>query len=1074
MKDNLLQYRLIKTFADFKTRPALESETRQVTYEELDKRSSFIAHQLLKKGVKKESFVGIVVEDRIDLITTIIGIVKAGGVFVPLDPVYPRKRLEQMIHITGTRHIIIDPINSRRLGIDEPGKKETIEYILWEESQGLALPFSLDGRYSPQDRIYIYFTSGTTGQPRAIVGKHEGLLHFIEWEIQTFAIDETFRFSQFTNPGFDVFLRDIFVPLCAGGTICIPGREVKTSAGSLIQWIHQQKINLVHCVPSLFRVFNTNALEPGHFNDLKYILFAGEKVIPQELKNWYDTFYNRIQLVNLYGPTETTLAKVYYLIQPADSERDIMPIGKPISGARAFVMNENLEVCEKFVSGEIHIRTPYHTYGYLNDPQLNREKFIPNPYTHDLGDFLYKTGDLGRLLPDGNIELSGRVDRQVKLQGIRIELDEIENILLKHPQVKEAVVIKRSIEGQNEFLSAFITGTAGPGETKEIENRLLVDTLRQYLEEQLPEQMIPAYIHIIEQLPRKPNGKLDYDEISLQADTVETEYIPPTNDIEEKLVKIWAQLLQKPGSKIGITNSFFQLGGNSLNLMSLIGQIHKFFGKRINLGEIFQNATVEKQAIVIKDALKKDFIPLKPVEEKEYYALSPAQQRLYTLQQMYGENTIYNIFEVHRFDDTPDVERLKEAFAQLIKRHESLRTSFPLKDDEPVQKIWEFDQVDFEIEHCHVSEEAKKEQVFHGFVKPFDLENAPLLRVGLVNVKGTEHFLMVNMHHIISDGTSHDILVHDFIALYSRDKLPGLRLQYKDYSEWLNSRKIKETIKKQEKHWLNRLKGEIPVLDMPTDYKRPAIKGLEGRAIDFGITKQETEALEALAKQEDATLFMVLLALYNIWLSKLSGQSDIPIGAVVAGRNHVNLEQIIGVFVNTLALRNFPKPEKTFRQFLKELKRRTLSAFDNQEYPFDNLVEKVVKNRDISRFPLYDAGFVFQNFPGLVWDRRKPGKTDLNVKRYHYEKETNIGEDLLLFGYFEGEQLSFTLNYYTGLFKKETIARYVGYFKEIVKMVIENPGKKLKEIEIISAQEKEELRTAIKQSQDNIQADFAI
>jgi amino acid adenylation domain-containing protein len=1059
MKDNLLQSRLSRIFSNFKCRPALQSDTRQVTYDELEKRSTFIAQRLLEKGVGKESFVGILLEERIDLITAIIGVVKAGCVFVPLDPVYPPRRLKQMIQLTDARYVIIDAVNSRRLGTDEPDKREKVEYLEWEEFRESAGPLSPQGKYCPQDRIYIYFTSGTTGQPRAIVGKHEGLLHFIDWEIERFGIDETFRFSQFTNPGFDVFLRDIFVPLCAGGTICIPGSEVKTGAASLIDWIHRQDINLIHCVPSLFRVFNTDALEPGHFKDLKYILFAGEKVIPQELKNWYATFSDRVQLVNLYGPTETTLAKIYYPIQPADSEREIMPIGKPINGARAFILSENLELCEKLASGEIYLRTPYHTYGYLNDPQSNREKFIPNPYSRTRGDFLYKTGDLGRLLPDGNIELSGRVDRQVKLQGIRIELDEIENTLLKHPQVMEAVVIKRTVEGTNEFLSAFITGTAEPGET---------GAIRQYLEERLPEQMIPAYIHGIEQIPRKANGKVDYDEISRLADTVETEYVPPNNDIEMKLVEIWAELLQKPKSKIGITNSFFQLGGNSLNLMSLIGKIHKVFAKRISLGEIFQNVTVEKQAVLIEEALAKDFIPLQPVEEKEYYEATPAQNRIYlfSLRQQGEEKTVYNLPQIMIMEGEAEPERLDLLFRKLIRRYETLRSFFHLQEGRLVQGTTK--EVGFEIlcPNPTVEGEVDLNEISRQFITPFDLDKAPLLRVGLLKLGENKHVLMTDMHHIISDGISNSILINNFETLANGGQLPHLRIQYKDYTEWLSRGRQKQAIQQQEHYWLQEFETGVPELNLPCDYPRPPIHGSKGRQIRFSLSPEDTEHLKTLAQTGNVTLFLVVLTVYYILLSKLTGAEDIAVGTVVNLRNHSDLEGMIGMFINILVLRNTPKKELTFGEFLDQVKQRVSAAFENQEYPFEQLMDNVLLKRDLSHFPLYDAGFVLHDFstPELP-----TGLNSFNFYRYPYETSAHIGEDLYLEGHNDGKQLHFTLRYYEKLFKEETIRRFVTYFQELVTVAGKKPGKKIKEM--LSRQE-EQRDAVIQTSRQEIPMEF--
>jgi len=1061
----LLQHKLNESFANFSGNAALECGNRVVTYDELEKRANGMAKGIIGKGAPKEAFIGVLTDDPIDLITAIIGIVTAGGVFVPLDTRYPQKRLETMIDTTDIKWIIGDRTGYQKISASEAREKKTFEFIFIEDlcdSANENIAAGCCGKpevnYSPEDKIYIYFTSGTTGIPKGILGKNEGLTQFINWEIDTFCIDDTFRFSQFTNPGFDVFLRDIFVPLCAGGTICIP-ENILSEAEPLIHWIDRQQINLMHCVPSLFRVFCTDALEEKHFKTLKYVMFAGEKVIPGELKHWYDTFGERIQLVNLYGPTETTLAKLYYLIQPSDTDREVMPVGKHIKRARAIVLNENMELCDQLTTGEIYIRTPYRTFGYLNDPQLTAKKFIANPFGYDAGDLLYKTGDLGRLLPDGNIELLGRIDRQVKIRGIRIELDEIENVLIKYPAVREAVVIKKEIDGQHQYLAAGITLAQNRGNRENEDDDAFILEIKGYLSEKFPESMIPADIIILEKIPRTPNGKVNYDEISQQVDMAKLAYVPPGNAVEEKLVDIWSEILRN--KKIGVTNGFFQLGGNSLNIMTLIAKIHKEFDIRLTLAEIFRNPTIKKQAELIKGASEDTYVSIEAVEKKEYYALSSAQRRLYVIQQMDIENTAYNLFEIYVTEEL-DRGRIEEAFRRLIKRHENLRTSFEIIDGIPVQRIHEID--DFAIEYYNAADTAQTTDpeeseaacsmrcadIIENFIRPFDLSRAPLLRVGIIERGQNEHILAVDMHHVISDGRSHNVLTEEFVLLYSGQTLPPLRLQYKDYSQWQNSEGQQEVMKTQEMYWLKQFREEIPLLNLPTDYTRPGRLAVEGKRLAFQIEKESVGKLREILSETETTLYMLLSAVYNVLLSIYTRQGDIIVGSPIGGRRHDNLQNIVGIFVNMLAMRNQTQPNKTFREFLNEVKDNSLNAFENQDYQFDELVDKLDIPRDLSRRPLVETVFTLGNPINRV-NPENPGhqyhENGLKVRPYPHEFD-NLMFDLTLDAVEEYDSIQGWFTYAAELFKRSTIELMKKHYIEILEQVVENINARLKDIKV--------------------------
>lgn len=464
-----------------------------------------------------------------------------------------------------------------------------------------------------------------------------------------------------------------------------------------------------------------------------------------------------------------------------------------------------------------------------------------------------------------------------------------------------------------------------------------------------------------------------------------------------------------------------------------------------------------------------EYSPIETAEKKDYYPLSPAQKRLYVLQQMDLESTAYNIPLWVALELELEKKSVQKIFLALLRRHESLRTSFKMIDGEPAQRV--HSNVEFEIRCFETTdvtsdqrEEKKIEKMIENFVKPFDLTQTPLMRVSLIQVEKRRYLLVVDMHHIISDAVSHYILVQDCMALYAGEKLPPLKLQYKDYSHWQQSQQVQQILKKQEVYWLNEFAGNIPVLNLPTDYPRPPVMSFEGTAVPFSLKEEETNRLNQLARSEGATLFMVVLAILNIFLSKISRQEDMIIGTPVMGRGHSDLQQIIGMFVNTLALRNYPQKEKAFREFLREVKKRSLEAFDNQDYQFENLVDKTVTTRHANRHPLFDVFFALDIAPGKTGDP----PTSTSTTTYTYQRETTKF-DLKLEGMESGEKLVFTFSYSTKLFKPETIERFISYFTNIVSFVLKHPDETISEIELISQEERARL---IKEMRDDKNKQF--
>ncbi|MCP5051242.1 MAG: amino acid adenylation domain-containing protein, partial [bacterium] len=1012
----VLQHRLDNSLKKYRNNVAVEYGTTSLTYGELDKRSVQIARRIITRGTRPGTFVGVSIDNRINFILAIIGILKAGAVFVPLDPALPTHRLDVMIESIGLDVII----NKEWLTGVETGKE--------------TLKTPLNIQYQPEDPIYIYFTSGSTGTPKAILGKNTSVLHFIQWEIDTVGINETFNTSQLITPGFDAFLRDVFVPLFSGGRLCIPfDTGIKLDSTALTHWLERSRINLVHCVPSLFRLLEPTESNPESFKHLKYVLLSGEKINASDLTDWFDSFNDRITFLNLYGPTETTMTKTCHVIQPDDLKRPRIPIGFPMRGVGVLVLDKDMNPCEPLVTGDIFICTPYATHGYLNDPTLNNERFI---LAHS---YSYNTGDTGKLLSDGSIDLLGRNDRQIKLRGIRIELGEVESALFTHPQVKEAAVIKKELSNGNEILSAFIT--IASMENNETPAPEFIDTITNHLSGILPDYMVPGSITAIESIPRKPNGKVDYEALNTLETGPQKDYVAPTDEIERRLAVLWMEVLNIENP--GVTGHFFQLGGHSLNVMTLITKIHREFDIRIPLGEIFTHPTIQMQASIIRDAETEKYHSIEAVEDKDYYPASAAQKRLYVLHQMEPESTAYNITQMVELEGVVDRNRLEDTFRQLINRHESLRTSFHLENEEPVQRI----RSGF---RCAVEYNPAGSIVKH-FIRPFDLTGVPLLRVGLQKIENQNHLLMVDIHHIVSDGVSHNILIRDFMALYDGAPLKPLKLRYRDFSQWQHSHPQQEAINRQHRYWLETFAGEIPVLNIPTDHVRPEVQRFKGDTIAFPIREKETAKLRELAVKEGTTLYTLLLAVFNVLLAELSGQEDIVIGSPAAGRGHADLENMIGMFVNTLALRHQPESQVTFIDFLHRVRDNTLKAFENQDYPFEDLVDQLSVERDVSRNPLFDVMLVLQNME--LTRIRIPG---LTMKPYKYDKHISKF-DLTLYVVDTNDKLLFSLEYCSKLFDRETIRRFISFFKEIISSVLDNSGQRISEIESIPQEERERI-----------------
>ena len=989
-----------------------------LTYAQLNKTSTQLSNYLLHQGVTSDSIVGIMIERSIEMVIGIMGILKAGGAYLPLSPSNPKERIDYMLKDSGAKTTLIFSEIAEIMALN-------LTDFLTGDMDTSAL------QIDSSNLAYIIYTSGSTGKPKGVMVEHLSVINTLSTLHSLYPFKSSDVYLLKTAYTFDVSVAELFGWYLGGGQLAILTEGSEKDPHEIVKAIVHFGVTHINFVPSMFNLIIEILKYPikEKLTCLKYIFLAGEVLLPDMVKK-FRALNSTIALENIYGPTEATVyTSKYSLVDWEDG--NILPIGKPLPNLKLYILNSDFQLQPIGVSGELCIGGIGLARGYSNRPELTAEKFLNNFFISahgksDIKDRLYRTGDLVRWLSDGNIEFLGRIDDQVKVRGFRVEMGEIENCLLKYPGIKEAVVLARGDEGGEKYLTAYIVSDSKYEETE----------IREFLLKGLPDYMVPSYFVPLDQIPLSSSGKVDRKALPRPELKAGLDYVAPRYPTEAKLVGLWVELLNIQPEVISIDSNFFHLGGHSLKATVMISILHKMFDVSVPLVEVFKTPTIRGMAKYIDNSGKNKYLSIEAIEKKEYYPLSSAQKRLYFLQSIEPSSTGYNMPFIFPGAEELHPEKLGNIFQELINRHESLRTSFHMIENHPVQKVHE----DIEFNIALISGGKEENMAFAASVRPFDLSHAPLLRVGLLKRNDGRHMIMIDMHHIITDGISMELLKIDFMALYEGKNLPRLRIHYKDFAQWQNSPSQQEMVKKQEEYWLKEFAGEIPVLKLSTGHENSGESNTRGCGIKFGISKEDTSALKKLALEEGATLYMILLTIYNLFLSKVSGQQDIIIGTPSAGRRHADLKQIIGMFVNTLALRNYPSEEKTFKDFFKEVKERTLKAFENQDYQFEDLVANVLTERVSGKNPIFDVMFIMQN-------QMETGSGSQEINEPIPYKADEIF-DLLLSAVESEEILILNLVCRAGVCDDETIERFSRYFKEIIRAILENNHIKIKDIKI--------------------------
>ncbi|ULH22008.1 non-ribosomal peptide synthetase [Bacillus velezensis] len=999
-------------------RPALRFPGGMLTYAELDQYTDRLAVRLRQKGIRKESMVGVIAERSPEMVVSVLAVLKAGGAYVPLDPDYPEDRLCYMLDDCGACLLLAQP------GLSVSGfSGETLEVSL-SALTGETETGAVSEEADSASLAYIIYTSGSTGTPKGVAVEHRQAAAFLSGMQGQFPLTEEDVIVLKSSFSFDASIWQLFWWTMSGASVYLLPAGWEKDPVRMIEAFASEKVTTAHFIPAMVNSFlDALETEPEETRTrlgrtLTRVFAGGEALSPLTAARFADLLPETV-LIHGYGPTEATVDAAFYVCdRKRDSGRTRLPIGKPVPGARLYVLDSGGTIQPAGVAGELYIAGTGVARGYLNRPELTEERFLNDPFYP--GERMYQTGDIARWTEDGLVEWLGRSDGQVKVRGYRIEPGEIEAAIRRIDGIREAAVTARNEHGET-ALYAYIEGRES-------------DDVRAELATRLPAYMMPAQFIEMTEWPVTPSGKLDRRALPAPGGAADRRaYTAPRNVTEMKLCALWEEVLKN--GPVGIRDHFFERGGHSLKATALVSRIAKEFGVQVPLQDIFARPTVEELASVIQDLEESPYEAIQPAQKQDTYPVSSAQKRMYVLQQLEDGGVGYNMPAVLELTGPLDRVRLEETFRQLVERHESLRTSFETgPDGEPVQRI--HDSVPFQLDEAESAD---------AFVRPFCLEEAPLFRAALVKESDEHHLLLTDMHHIISDGVSVNTLIKEFGELYAGRSLAPMRLQYKDYAVWQRSFQEKEGYQKQEAYWLKRLEGELPVLELPADKPRPAVRSFAGGSVSCTLDAETASGLHRIARDHGSTLYMVLLAAYNTLLARLSGQEDIIVGSPIAGRPHKDLEPILGMFVNTLAIRTEPKGDKRFTDYLAEVRQAALEAYEHQDYPFEELVERLGVQRDTSRNPLFDVMFVLQNMEreSLVLNKlhlAQAADTSHKTAKFDATLYASEGSD---------GSISFDFEFNTDIYQKQTIEKWLSYFTRILTKVIENQAIPLGDIHVL-------------------------
>ncbi|MGG5272672.1 amino acid adenylation domain-containing protein [Pseudomonas syringae pv. coryli] len=1028
---------------------ALVFEAHTFTYAQLNARANQLAHHLIGLGIGPDDRVAICVERSPEMVVGLLGILKAGAAYVPLDPAYPEQRLRYMLEDSAPAAVLVQSA-TRALPGELTVPLLDLEGGCWEAE---AHHDPVARAVKPDHLAYVIYTSGSSGQPKGVLIEQRGFLNLMHWYLAELKLAPDDAVLLVSSYSFDLTQKNILGPLLVGGTLHLAREAFIPEV--LLEQIQRERITHINLSPSAFNTL-IDANDSRQLDSIRRVVLGGEPIQVARLEMLPEP---RPEFINSYGPTECSDVVAWHrLVDDIDCYRSsVFPIGRPIANTRIYLLDTHGQPVPIGVSGEIHIGGAGVARGYLNLPELTAERFLDDPFSAEPAARMYKSGDLGRWLADGNIEYLGRNDDQVKLRGFRIELGEIESKLSECPGVREAVVLVREHRPGDKRLVAYLTAQEGAV--------LSVAQLREQLSQGLAEYMIPSAFVTLARFPLTPNGKLDRRALPAPEDDAyaSRDYEAPAGEVEHTLAQIWQALLGL--ERVGRHDHFFELGGHSLLAVQLVSRLRQRFEVEVALRDVFAEPTLQGLARQVENARLSAQTPLTLVDRDLPLPLSWAQQRLWFLDQLdRAAGAAYHIPAGLRLRGRLDRDALQATLDRIVARHETLRTHFALHEGQAIQVIAPATQgfalashdlrpLDSAAQHEAVERLAREEAL-----APFDLSSGPLIRGRLVQLSETEHILLVTQHHIVSDGWSTGVLLHEIGTLYRAfsqglaDPLPALSFQYVDYAAWQRQWLQGETLHTQVEFWRQHLSGAPALLELPTDHRRPPLRSYAGGRVSLALSPALTAGLRQLGQRHGATLFMTLLAGWSSLLSRFSGQDDVVIGTPVANRPRSELESLIGFFVNTLALRIRPQGRLSVAALLEQVKAVMLAAHAHQDLPFEQVVEALQPPRSLGHSPIFQVMLALNN---------TPGGGELSLPELSLEPlqapHTTAQFDLSLALVEADGGLVGSLEYASDLFERATIERMAGHLQVLLEAMVADDQQAVAELPLLSCEQRRQV-----------------
>ncbi|MEN4184384.1 amino acid adenylation domain-containing protein [Serratia marcescens] len=1016
-----------------------------LTYAELNTQANRWAHRLVQLGVQPDSLVALCAGRGLPMLVGLLGILKAGGAYVPLDPAYSGERLQYILADSAPVLLLADELGRQALG-DCEVPVLALEQPLTGESDDLQ-----DVGVRPAHLAYVIYTSGSTGKPKGVMVEHRQVARLFSATNAWFNFSAADRWCLFHSFAFDFSVWEIWGAWLYGGQLFIVPQAIARSAPDFYHFVCRSGITVLNQTPSAFKAFIQAQAHSEARQQLREIVFGGEMLKPCDLAPWFARPENRqTRLINMYGITETTVHVTYRPLSAQDTAITTSPIGSRIPDLRLYLLGADGEPVPMGAIGELYVGGEGVARGYLNRPELTAERFLDDPFNRAPGARMYRTGDLARYLPGGDIEYLGRNDQQVKIRGFRIECGEVEAQLSTDPRVRSVAVDAIDDGDGGKRLVAWVVPAP------EAERATLATGLRQHLQARLPDYMVPVAYVWLEALPLTGNGKLDKRALPVpQVDAyVREAYAPPQGEAENLLAAIWRELLGV--ERVGRYDHFFELGGHSLMAVRLANRVQQA-GWQLPLQALFASPVLHVLAQALEVAPAQEPLPILPVARDGELPLSFAQQRLWFLTQLEGMSETYHIPLALRLHGRLDRQALQHSLDALYARHESLRSRFITREDRPQVQILPANGLPLAFHDLRRHPAQADTLCRQVATQPFDLTQGPLVRAALIRLADEEHLFLLTCHHIVSDGWSTGILLRELGALYGAlrrgdaDPLPPLTLQYPDYAAWQRRYLTPERLAAQAQYWRETLIGAPALLTLPTDRPRPTVQSFSGGEVPIAIDAELTQALRQFSRQHGGTLFMTVLAAWSLVLARMTGQQELVIGTPEANRGRLETESLVGFFVSTLALRIDLRDDPDLPTLIARIRHAVLTAQENRDLPFEQVVELVNPPRHLGYTPLFQVMLAWQD--GSVRDIPLPGlQAELAGLEYSAAKF-----DLTLDLADTGEGISGTLNFATALFDRATAERYGVYLVQALRAMTLNSPRSVSHIDLLPLAEREHL-----------------